>query len=36
MTGSPALATLFGVIGLLVWVVAPVILSMRIFEKQNL
>jgi len=36
MAGSPALATLFGVAGLLVWIVAPVILSMKIFERQNL
>jgi Cu-processing system permease protein len=36
LTGSPALATSFGVIGLLVWVVVPVIVSVKIFERQNL
>lgn len=36
LTGSAGMATLFGVLGLLVWVVAPVVVSMRIFERQNL
>ena len=36
LTGSPALATLYGVVGLVVWAVAPVLLSMRILERQDL
>jgi hypothetical protein len=36
MTGSPALAASFGVIGLLAWVVIPVVVSVKIFERQNL
>jgi len=36
MTGSPLLATVFGIVALLVWVVVPVALSMRIFARQDL
>jgi Cu-processing system permease protein len=36
LTGSAAMATLFGVLGLLVWVAAPILVSMKIFERQNL
>ena len=36
LTGSAAMATLFGVLGLLVWVAAPIVVSMKIFERQNL
>ena len=36
LTGSAGMATLFGVLGLLVWVVAPVLVSMKIFDRQNL
>ncbi len=36
MTGSLALATLFGLVGLAAWVVLPLLASMRIFERQNL
>ena len=36
LTGSAGMATLFGVLGLLVWVVGPLVLSMKIFERQNL
>ena len=36
LTGSAGMATLYGVLGLLVWVVGPLVLSMKIFERQNL
>jgi len=36
LTGSAAMATLYGVLGLLVWVAAPILVSMKIFERQNL
>jgi len=36
LTGSPALATVFGLLALVFWVVVPVVLSTRIFELQNL
>jgi hypothetical protein len=36
LTGSPALATVFGLLALAFWVVVPVVLSTRIFERQNL
>jgi Cu-processing system permease protein len=36
LTGSAAMTTLFGLLGLLVWVVAPIIASMKIFKRQNL
>jgi Cu-processing system permease protein len=36
LTGSPALATLFGLLALVFWVVIPVALSTRIFERQDL
>jgi len=36
LTGSPALATVFGLLALVFWVVVPVVLSTRIFERQNL
>ena len=36
LTGSAGMATLFGVLGLLVWVVAPLLVSMKIFDRQNL
>lgn len=34
--GSPLLATSFGLVGLLVWLVLPVAISTRIFNRQNL
>jgi Cu-processing system permease protein len=36
LTGSAGMATLYGVLGLLVWVVAPIFVSMKIFDRQNL
>lgn len=36
LTGSADMATLIGVLGLLAWIVVPVVVSMRIFERQNL
>jgi Cu-processing system permease protein len=36
LTGSPLLATLFGLAALLAWVVAPVALATRIFNRQSL
>jgi Cu-processing system permease protein len=36
LTGSATMATLFGVLGLTAWVVAPILASMKIFERQNL
>jgi len=36
LAGSTGLATLFGVAGLLLWIVVPLLVSLRIFKKQNL
>ena len=36
LTGSAGMATTYGVLGLLVWIAVPIIVSMRIFERQNL
>ena len=36
LTGSAGMATMFGVLGLLAWIAVPIIVSMRIFERQNL
>jgi len=36
MTGSPFLTTAIGIGGLLIWSVAPVLVSVRIFRKQDL
>lgn len=36
LTGSAAMATLYGVLGLLIWVVAPIVVSIKIFDRQNL
>ncbi len=36
LTGSVEVATLIGVFGLLFWIVAPVLISMKIFNRQNL
>ncbi len=36
LTGSTAMATVFGLFGLLGWIVIPVVVSMKIFERQNL
>ncbi|MCP3977926.1 MAG: ABC transporter permease subunit [bacterium] len=36
LTGSTAMATVFGLLGLLGWIVIPVVVSMKIFERQNL
>lgn len=36
LTGSGAIAALVGIAALSVWVVVPVLLAMRIFERQNL
>jgi len=36
LAGSPTLATLFGLAGLLIWLVLPVAISARLFSKQNL
>jgi len=36
MTGSATLATVWGVLGLLVWIAAPLLIAMRIFKKQDL
>ena len=36
LTGSADMATLIGVAGLLAWIVVPIVVSMRIFERQNL
>jgi len=36
LTGSATLATAWGVLGLLVWIAAPLLISMRIFKKQDL
>jgi Cu-processing system permease protein len=36
LTGSPLVATLLGLVALLVWVVAPVALARKIFNRQSL
>ena len=36
MTGSSFLASMVGLAGLLIWVVVPVLISIRIFKKQDL
>jgi Cu-processing system permease protein len=36
MAGSATLATVWGVLGLLVWIAAPILIAMRIFNKQDL
>jgi Cu-processing system permease protein len=36
MTGSPMVASLIGLGALLVWILIPVLASMRVFSKQNL
>ncbi len=36
LTGAEWLAVLFGLVGLLVWIVWPLMLSLRIFSRQNL
>ena len=36
LTGSGTLATLFGLVGLVAWVAAPIVLATRIFRKQDL
>jgi Cu-processing system permease protein len=36
LVGSPTLATLVGLSGLLVWLVLPVLISARVFRRQNL
>lgn len=36
LAGSPVTATLFGILGLVCWVVLPVLAAMRIFERQDL
>jgi Cu-processing system permease protein len=36
LTGSPLVATLLGLVALLVWVVAPVALATKIFNRQSL
>ncbi|RLE28098.1 MAG: hypothetical protein DRJ65_00685 [Acidobacteria bacterium] len=36
LAGSQTMATMFGLVGLAVWIVVPVLVSMRIFAKQDL
>jgi len=36
LTGSTIYATLFGSIGLLIWLLIPLFISIRLFSKQNL
>lgn len=36
MTGSAGMASVYGLLALLVWAIAPVYLSMRVFRKQDL
>ncbi len=36
LTGSQTMATLIGLVGLAGWIVVPILLSMRIFAKQDL
>ncbi len=36
LTGSGSLATLYGLVGLLLWASLPVVAAIRIFKRQNL
>lgn len=36
LTGSASVATVLGLVGLLLWVVVPLIVALRVFKRQNL
>jgi len=36
LTGSSAVATALGLVGLLLWVVVPLFVAVKLFKRQNL